>query len=130
MSTVHTQRKELFQRWIEAWCARDLSQADRVADEMVHKDYVMHDPSSPDLGQGPEVWKKFARQVLEENSHVHMTIEDFFGEEDKTATRLMVRTTSASTGKTVSFPVQFITHWVGDQCAEEWQLVGPTEEQP
>jgi hypothetical protein len=131
MSTDQTKRKELMRRWIEALNARDLSQLDELAEEITHKDFIMHDPSTPAIsGRGPAVWKAFAHGIVATNSHIHMTFEDFFGESDKTATRLAVRTTSASTGKTVSFPVLFISRWVGDKVAEEWELVGPPEEQP
>lgn len=131
MSTDQTKRKELMQRWIEALNARDLSQLDELAQEITHKDFIMHDPSSTVFsGRGPAVFKEFAHGIVTANSHIHMTVEDSFGEGDKTAGRLTVRTTSASTGKTVSFPVLFIQRWIGDKVAEEWELVGPREEQP
>jgi len=130
MSTDQTKRKELLRRWIEALNARDLSQLDELAEEMTHKDFIMHDPTSTAFsGRGPAIWKGFAHGIVTANSHIHMTIEDFFEEGDKTAGRLAVQTTSAATGKTVSFPVLFINHWIGGKVAEEWELVGPPEEQ-
>jgi len=129
MSTDQTKRKELSRRWIEAFNARNLSQLDELADEMNDKDCILHDPSFPYVGRGPAAAKELAHQVVKENSHIHITMEEFFGEGDKTATRLTVRTTSASTGKTTSVPVLAIDHWAGNKVVEEWELGGPPEEQ-
>jgi hypothetical protein len=129
MSTDQTKRKELYWRWIEALNARDLSQLQELAEEMNDKDSILHDPGFPDLGRGPAAALEGARLVLKDWPDIHITLEDFFGEGDKTAVRMMVRATSASTGKTVSFPVLAIDHWAGNKAVESWELASPPEEQ-
>ena len=120
---------ELWRRWIEALCARDLSRLDELAEEIFDQDSVVHSPMFPDVGRGPDGAKALARQVVADFSHVDITTEDFFGEDDKTVVRITLRSTSAATGKTVSFPALTINRWVGDKIAEGWELYGPPEEQ-
>jgi hypothetical protein len=107
-----------------------LGALDELAEETVLENFVEHDPSLPDLGRDPPGWKELAHQVVIENPHVYSTIDDFFGEGDKTASRGTMRLTSASTAKTVNLPVLVITHWIGNKAIEEWELAGPPEEQP
>ncbi len=60
---------------------------------------------------------------------IHLTLEDFFGEGDKTAARSTVRFTVAATGQKVWYPVLNMMRWVGDKLVERWELSGPPEEQ-
>jgi ketosteroid isomerase-like protein len=129
MATEQTKRKELYQRWFDALAARDLSRLDELAEAWIAEDFVTHDPDFPDWARGPGGIKAFAHQLVANNSHIHVTIEDFFGDGDKTAVRFTVRRTNAATGKTTSFEVLAIDHWSGDQLVEEWELAGPPEEQ-
>src|SRR5512142_2838526 len=129
MPTDQTKRKELWGRWIEALVARDLSQAEAVAQQMCNQQYVLHNPALPDLGQGLAAAKAFAHHVIATYTDIHLTLEDFFGEGDKTAVRSTVCVTVTATGQRVSYPVLNIMRWNGDTIAERWELAGPHEEQ-
>jgi len=129
MPTDQTKRKELWGRWVAALCARDLHRAEEVAEEMCDQDYVVHNPKLPDYGRGPAAAKAFAHYVITHYAHIHLMLEDFFGEGDKTAARSTVRFTVAATGQKVRYPVLNIMRWVGDKLAERWELSGPPEEQ-
>ena len=129
MPTDQTKRKELWGRWIEALVARDLSQAEEVAEEMCDQQYVLHNPGLPDLGRGPAAAKAFAHYVIATYTNIQLTLEDFFGEGDKTAVRSTVRVTVIATGQRVTYPVLNIMRWDGDTIAERWELAGPHEEQ-
>ena len=129
MPTDQTKRKELWTRWLEALVARDLSQAEAVADEMCDPQYVVHNPGLFDLGRGPTAAKAFAHHVIATYTDIRLTLEDFFGEGDKTAVRSTVRVTVIATGQRVSYPVLNIMRWDGDKIAERWELAGPHEEQ-
>jgi ketosteroid isomerase-like protein len=129
MAPDQTKRKELYQRWFEALNARDLSRLDELAEAWLADDFVTHDPDFPDWAQGSAGVKAFAHQLVANNTHIHITIEDFFGEGDKTAMRFTVRRTNAATGKTMSYQVLAIDHWAGDQLMEEWEFADPPEEQ-
>jgi hypothetical protein len=128
LSTDQTKRKELWGRWVAALCARDLSRAEEVAEEMCTQDYVVHSPAFPDYGRGPAAAKAFAHHVITHYSQIDLTLEDFFGEGDRTAARSTVRFTVVATGLKAGYPVLNIMRWVGDQLAERWELTGPPEE--
>jgi SnoaL-like domain len=91
MPADQTKRKELWCRWIEALVARDLRQAEAVAEEMCDPQYVLHNPGLLDLGRGPAAAKAFAHHVIATYTNIRLTVEDFFGEGDKTAVRRTVR---------------------------------------
>jgi SnoaL-like domain len=124
-----TRRKELWGRWVAALCARDLSRAEEVAEEMCDPDYVVHSPAFPDYGHGPAAAKAFAHHVITHYSQIDLTLEDFFGEGDRTAARSTVRFTVVATGLKAGYPVLNIMRWVGDKLAERWELTGSPEEQ-
>ena len=128
MPTDQTKRKELWSRWIEALVARDISQAEAVAEEMCDPQYVLHSPGLPDLARGPAAAKAFAHHVIATYTDIQLTLEDFFGEGDKTAVRSTVRVTVRATGQRVAYPVLNIMRWDGDRIAERWELAGPHEE--
>jgi hypothetical protein len=129
MPTDHTKRKELWDRWIEALVARDLSQAEEVAEKIFDQQYVLHNSGLPDLGRGPAAAKAFAHYIIATYSNIHLTLEDFFGEGDKTAVRSTVGVTVIATGQRVTYPVLNIMRWDGDRIVERWELAGPHEEQ-
>ena len=129
MTTDQTKRKELWGRWIEALVDRDINQAEEVAEEMCGQQYVLHNPDLPDLGRGPAAAKAFAHSVIATYTDIHLILEDFFGEGDKTAVRSTVRVTVIATGQRVTYPVLNIMRWDGDTIAERWELAGPHEDQ-
>ena len=129
MTTDQTKRKQQWGRWVAALCARDLSRAEEVAEQMCTQDYVVHSPAFPDYGHGPAAAKAFAHHVITHYSQIDLRLEDFFGEGDKTAARSTVRFTVAATGQKVRYPVLNIMRWVGDKLAERWEITGPPEEQ-
>ena len=129
MPTDQTKRKKLWGRWIEALVARDLSPPEEVAEEMCDPQYVLHNPGLPDLGRGPAAAKAFTHHVIATYTNIHFTLEDFFGEGDKTAVRSTVRVTDIATGQRVTYPVLNIMRWNGNTIAERWELAGPHEEQ-
>ena len=116
-------------RWIEALVARNLSQAEAVAEEMCDPRYVLHNPGLPDLGRAPTAAKAFAHHIIATYTDIHLTLEDFFGAGDKTAVRSTVRITDIATGQRVTYPVLNIMRWDGDMIAERWELAGPHDEQ-
>jgi hypothetical protein len=129
MPTDQTKRRELWGRWVAALCESNLRRAEEVAEEMCNQDYVVHSPKFPDFGQGPAAAKQFAHYVITHYSQIRLTVEDFFGEGDKTAARSTVRFTITATAQKMSYPVLNIMRWDGDKLAERWDLTGEPEGQ-
>ena len=130
MATDQNKIQEDARQWFEAFNARDLDRVDRLSDEIYAPDWQVHDPGAPNFGRGPSAIKQFARGILQQYPDLRMTPEDLFGEGDRLATRLTCSSTDAATGKRVSFPVLAISHYAGNQCVEDWELVGPPTEVP
>ena len=130
MASDQKKIKEDLRHWFEAFNARDFDRIDRLSDEIYAADWEVHDPGSPNFGRGPSAVKQFVRDILQQFPDMHMALEDLFGEGDRLASRVTCTGTDAATGKRVSFPVLGIIRYSGNQCAEEWELVGPPAEVP
>ena len=129
MSTGPSQLEEIARRYFAALRARDLDEIDALAEAWYAENFVLHIANGPDLGRGPAALKAFTRGLLANYSDIHITIEDFFSADDKTATRYMVRATDATTGKTTSAPGMSMGRMAGEKMVELWELLGPRTEQ-
>jgi ketosteroid isomerase-like protein len=114
--------------WFEAINVRDVDTLDKLADKLYTGDSCIHDPGMPDFGRGPAGVKAFVRQLYKDWRVIAMTMEDLFIEGDKTACRITVRGTMAETGAPLCLMVLSISHLVGGQIAEEWELAVPVTE--
>ena len=128
MSREQEARRAVYLRWFEALHARDLSQLDALAEEWIADSFILHDPSFAGLPPGRVGVKELAGRLVETNSHLAITLDDFFGDGDKTAARFTVQRTNALTGQATRFVVLALDDWAGNQLVEEWQLAGPAEE--
>jgi len=81
------ENKLLAQRLVEeAWNKRNFA----VVEDMVAPDHVFHDPSSPQLGSGPEAYMN--RMKLYAGAFdTHFTIEDLIAEGDRVVVRWTAR---------------------------------------
>jgi ketosteroid isomerase-like protein len=92
-----------------------------VIDELIAPDFVLHNPSDPAVGDGPEGYRRWlARRGAPGNDRI--TIEDQLAEGDRVATRFTVRGTHAETGTPVTVAVIAI-----DQL-RDGRLVGHRDE--
>lgn len=84
------ENKTLARRWIEdLWNKGNLS----VADEVLAPTYVHIDPSTPDLGAGPEGEKKRVTLYRTAFPDLHLNIDDLIAESDKVVIRWTCRGT-------------------------------------
>ena len=115
-------------RWMEAISSRDLSAIDRVADEFFTDDYVWHFPGLTGLQPGPAGVKSTFRAILAENPALKPTLDDLLVEGNKVATRCTLRRTDPDTGKPQRCSDLVISRMIGDKTAEDWELLGPWED--
>ena len=120
--------KERLLRWLEAISSRDLSAIDRVADDFFTDDYVWHFPGLTGLQPGPAGIKSAFREILAENPNMKPTLEDLLVDGDKVATRCTIRRTDPDTGKPQRCSDLVFSRMVGDKTAEDWDLLGPWED--
>jgi ketosteroid isomerase-like protein len=123
MSTEENEKVIL--HWFETLNQGDISLLDQLADELFTPDFCSHDPSMLDFEPGPTGVKKFIRELLTENSGVHVTLHDIFTHEEKTAYRFSVTMTDIASGKPVNAQLIAIDRFDGGRIAEEWQLSNP-----
>ena len=117
-------------RLIDVWNTRQLD----FIDEVIDSSYVYHDPSTPDLGTGPEGYK--ARMKLYETAFPDMkfSVEDAFAEGNRVVLRWQASGTHNGvllgippTGKATSGPGMSILHFKNGKVVEDyciWDTLG------
>ncbi len=107
----------------ELWNKGNLS----VADELFTPNYAHHDPSTPDVGRGPESEKKRATLYRTAFPDLRLTIEDIIAEGETVMARWSCRGTHkgdlsglAPTGKQVTISGVSIARFTGGKMAEDW----------
>jgi hypothetical protein len=122
-------------RWIDAFNAMDGKRLIQYLDEMYTRDYVAHF-SFPAEGGGPthvdinhEAMKQYFREYVFPYSSYTITYDDQITEGNTIATRYTTRWTNKSDGKKeIQEAMSFVRIDAEGQCAEEWQVVGPSRE--
>ncbi len=114
----------------EVWNKGDLS----VADELFTPNYDHHDPSTPDVGLGPESEKKRATLYRTAFPDLRLTIEDIIAEGETVMARWSCRGTHkgdlsgiAPTGKQFTISGVSIARFSGSKMAEgyvNWDALG------
>jgi ketosteroid isomerase-like protein len=123
------QFRETLRRWVEALNAKDWDAFDKLMDELYTDDYVGHLPVAQDPVRGPEGMKQYFRNVLESIPGYHAMVEDVLVAGDKGAARFTGRRTDPATGKKQRLTGIMINRFVSGKFAEDWQLVGPWEDE-
>ena len=107
----------------ELWNKGNLS----VADELFTPNYAHHDPSTPDVGRGPESEKKRATLYRTAFPDLRLTIEDIIAEGETVMVRWSCRGTHkgdlsgiAPTGKQVTISGVSIARFTGGKMPEGW----------
>ena len=107
----------------EVWNKGDLS----VADELFAPNYAHHDPSTPDVGRGPESEKKRATLYRTAFPDLRLTIEDIIAEGETVMARWFCRGTHngdlsgiAPTGKQFNISGVSIARFTGGKMVEGW----------
>ncbi len=107
----------------EVWNKGDLS----VTEQCFAPTYTHHDPSTPDLGQGPEGEKRRAALYRSAFPDLRLTIEDLIAEGDTVAVRWSCRGTHrgdlagiAPTGRQITITGVSVARFAGDKMVEGW----------
>jgi len=125
------ENKTVARRWIEElWNKGNLS----VADEVLAPTYVHIDPSTPDLGGGPEGEKKRVTLYRTAFPDLHLNIDDLIAESDKVVIRWTCRGTHrgelsgiAPTGKPITLTGVSLCRLANGKAVEgrvNWDALG------
>jgi steroid delta-isomerase-like uncharacterized protein len=116
------QNKATIRRWFdEAWNNGNFASAG----EMYSTNYILHDPSGP--VPSPEGLTQLITAYRTGFPDLHVSIEDMVAEEDKVASRFIVRGTHKGelmgippTGKQVTVSSILISRFADGKWAEDW----------
>ena len=107
----------------ELWNKGNLS----VADELFAPNYTHHDPSTPDVGRGPESERKRVTLYHTAFPDLKLTIEDIIAEGEMVMARWSCRGTHkgdlrgiAPTGKQFTITGVSVARFTGGKMAEGW----------
>jgi steroid delta-isomerase-like uncharacterized protein len=99
----------------------------QVADELIAPNSSHHDPSTPDVGRGPEGEKKRATHYRNAFHDLHMTVEDLFADGETVTARWTCRGNHkgelagiAPTGKQVAITGITIVRFANGKITEGW----------
>jgi steroid delta-isomerase-like uncharacterized protein len=118
------ENKKITRRLLEdLWNKGNLS----LADEFFTANYVHHDPSTPDVGSGPESEKKRATLYRTAFPDLRLTIEDMISEGDTVLARWSASGTHrgelngiAPTNKKITISGVSVVRFAGRKIAEGW----------
>jgi predicted ester cyclase len=98
-----------------------------VTDELFGPNYAHHDPSTPDVGRGPESEKKRASLDRSAFQDLRLTVEELFADGETVAARWSCRGTHkgelngiAPTGKQISITGISIARFTGGKMVDGW----------
>jgi len=123
------QFRENLKRILDALNTKDWGVLDKVVDEVFVTDYMWHLPGIQDPIRGPEGFRQTIRDAVESSPDYRATIEDVLVIGDSAAARLMEHRTDPETGKAQHLTSIMICHLKGGKFAEDWQLIGPWEDE-
>jgi len=117
------ENKAMVRRLMEVWNTGDVA----VLDEVIAADAVSHDPSTPDMGAGPEGVKRLMTMYRAAFPDITFTVEDQVADGDMVATRWTSYGTHRAalmgippTGKSATVTGMQIDRFAGGKIAETW----------
>ena len=114
-------------RLLELFSSKTLNEFDRLVDEIYAPDYILHDPSMPDPGTGPEIRKAVHAHGSRQYPRCADRVQRFIAEGELLATRFTVYGTNTSTGQAEVTEVMCFSRFAGGKIVEEWQLGVPAK---
>jgi predicted ester cyclase len=98
-----------------------------LADELVHPDFVDHEPAHPEQPTGPESVKQTVRQLLSAFAELRFEVEDEIAEDDKVVQLVTMRGRHTGplmgrepTGKEFAVRHVYIWRLAGGKIVEHW----------
>ncbi len=114
--------KKLDLKWMEAVNTGDLAAIDSAIEEIYPNEWIMHNPTYPDLPNSQDGLKKWIRQILNDLPDFHINVEDIIAEGDKVVTRVLLTGTDATTKEPFKMHCIHISRYSESKVVEEWEL--------
>jgi predicted ester cyclase len=107
---------------MEAVNTGDLAAIDRAIEEIYPNEWIVHNPTYPELPHSQDGLKKWIRQILSDLPDFYIHEEDVIAEGDKVVTRLLLTGTNAKSKEPFKMHCISISRYSGSKIVEEWEL--------
>ncbi len=114
--------KKLDMKWAEAVNTGDLAAIDSAIEEIYFNEWIMHNPTYPDLPHSQDGQKQWIRQILNDLPDFHLHVEDIIAEGDKVVTRVLLTGTNATSKEPFKMHCIHISRYSDNKMVEEWEL--------
>jgi predicted SnoaL-like aldol condensation-catalyzing enzyme len=114
--------KKLDMRWMNAMNSRDLAEIDRATEELYPDEWLMHNPTYPDLPHTKVGMKEWARYLLNDMPDFHIQLEDIIAEGDRVASRVLLTGTNATSKEPFKMQCMHISRYAENKLVEEWEI--------
>ena len=125
MSQDPRKNMEVLRHFLDTMNENDTIRTMKELGEILTEDYVLHDPSLPDLKPGRAAFLEFFEQSLKENANHRVTVDDMFGLEDKVVTRGIYEYTDLKVNEHRKMMMIVISRFEDGKLAEEWGVFAP-----
>ncbi len=117
----------VIRHWFDTINENDTAKMLKEFAEIITGDYLLHDPSTPDLQPGAANFLKLFEQQLAEGADRKLTIEDMFAADDKVVSRVLYEFLALATQERKKMAGITISRFEDGKIIEEWQVVTPLE---
>lgn len=125
MSQVQQHNMAVLRHWLDTVNENDVAKMLKEFSEIAAEDYLLHDPSTPDLKPGLADYLKIFKQQMSESADRKVTIDDMFAVDDKVVMRGVYEFLDLATQQRVKLAGMVISRFEGGKIKEEWQIVAP-----
>jgi ketosteroid isomerase-like protein len=116
---------QVLKHWFETVSKGDIAKMRKELAEILTKDYLLHDPSTPNIQPGREKYLESFEQDIKNMVGIRVNVENMFGVEDKVATQGIFEWLDVKTQERKKMMGIIISRFENGKLAEEWQVLAP-----
>jgi predicted SnoaL-like aldol condensation-catalyzing enzyme len=125
MSQDQQKNMEIIRHWFDTINDNDVAKILKEFAEIATDDYLLHDPSTPNLKAGLAKYLKLFKQQLSGSADRQVTVDDIFALDDKVVFRGEYEFLDVATQKRKKMAAMGISRFEGGKIKEEWQIITP-----
>ena len=115
----------IMRHWFNTVSENDVAKMVKEIAEIAAEDYLLHDPSTPDLKAGLTDYLKLFEQQLAASADRKVTIDDIFTADDKVVFCGEYEFLDLATQERNKMAAIVISRFEGGKIKEEWQVLAP-----
>ena len=115
----------VLRHWFDTVNDNDVSKMLKEFGEIATEDYLLHDPSTPDLKPGLSDYLKLFEQQMAATADRKVTVDNMFAVDDKVVFHGVYEYLDVETQKRGKVAAMGISRFEGGKIKEEWQILAP-----